>query len=647
MAFASMTSAVESWGRKHVMTNAEFDKLVAQAEEENKRDPQGYKQRVVLLGLLGYAFVFAVVGSVLALTISFAVFYFQSAAHTAGGGKLLLLLLITAGILLSSLWVKYSAPRGISLQRGDCPELFNLIDELCRKLEVRIDQVLLDGDIGINAAVQQVPRLGILGLPRNYLILGYPLLAAESPEMFRATLAHEFGHVSGSHGKTGAWIYTIYTTFSQLLGNLREGSPLMYCIFFCFFHWYNPRFAAYSFVLRRRHEIEADRMAIDIAGSQANALGLICDEIKNKLLAQNFWPTVYMKTAQGEQAPPDIMQSMASFLQNELGSEEQIQQLYEESLRRRTENSDSHPSLIDRLVYAEYPAKTAEEISLAKLPWHQLLSTGQTAATKFLGQADNKYSCLLSQQWFNQIQAPWAQRCAELNQYKDELKRLESIPQPTKGELVSRAFLVQELEGIEQAIPFLQEVLRQYPDHSWANFTLGTHLLNKRDDSGIGYIEKSIQTDVMKTPDACVLLADFSKRRGRYDEAEKYEQRIESFQKDINHALDERRILNEQDQFQAHDKDDCEIQSLKDQLSFFKDVKTAFLVKKYVRHLPEVPCYVLGLQLTAGISLNSDRDLQVLSHVQAGLDFPGDLHVFIVNKKTLEKMKALGPALLA
>ena len=42
----------------------------------------------------------------------------------------------------------------------------------------------------------QLPRLGIFGWYRNYLIIGMPLMKSLTCEQFKAVLAHEFGHLA-------------------------------------------------------------------------------------------------------------------------------------------------------------------------------------------------------------------------------------------------------------------------------------------------------------------------------------------------------------------------------------------------------------------------------------------------------------------
>ena len=84
----------------------------------------------------------------------------------------------------------------------------------------KVHEVLLTHDF--NAAIAQVPRLGLFGFHKNYLILGLPLMMALSLDQFRAVLAHEFGHLSGAHGRFGSWIYRIRRSWYQLMANLEH-----------------------------------------------------------------------------------------------------------------------------------------------------------------------------------------------------------------------------------------------------------------------------------------------------------------------------------------------------------------------------------------------------------------------------------------
>src|SRR5207248_8888294 len=133
--------------------------------------------------------------------------------------------------------------------------------------------VLLDESF--NAGVIQIPRLGLLGWQRNYLVIGLPLMQALSPEQFRAAIAHEMGHLSRNHGRFAGWVYRLQQTWSRLLETLQAERHGASVLFEWFFNWYAPYFSAYSFVLRRADEYVADRCAVELAGVRSASEALI------------------------------------------------------------------------------------------------------------------------------------------------------------------------------------------------------------------------------------------------------------------------------------------------------------------------------------------------------------------------------------
>jgi Zn-dependent protease with chaperone function len=143
----------------------------------------------------------------------------------------------------------------------------------------------------------------MFGFPRNYLCIGMPLLVALPHSHVRAVLAHEFAHLSHAHGKFGAWCYRIRMTWSQLLHALEAERHWTARLFRWFFHWYVPLFAAYTFVLMRRHELEADDLAAEIVGRAAMAQTLVDLEVRGALLSNQFWSPLWDEAGTGPARP--------------------------------------------------------------------------------------------------------------------------------------------------------------------------------------------------------------------------------------------------------------------------------------------------------------------------------------------------------
>lgn len=157
------------------MTEKRFEQLVRELEGYAKAHPAQYKLKVALLAFAGYAYVFAVLGTVIALTVS----CFLLIKDGSGGHALLfkagLALIVLATMIVRALWVRLEPPTGIELQCEHAPRLFLLIDKIRDALSTpAFHHVLIVNEL--NAAVVQVPRLGIFGWQRNYLLLGLPLL---------------------------------------------------------------------------------------------------------------------------------------------------------------------------------------------------------------------------------------------------------------------------------------------------------------------------------------------------------------------------------------------------------------------------------------------------------------------------------------
>ena len=89
----------------------------------------------------------------------------------------------------------------------------------------RFHHVLVDDDV--NAGVVQRPAFGLFGWPRNYLVLGLPLLEALPADEALSVVAHEYGHLAGSHGRFSAYIYRLRHTWGTVQAHIdrsRAGS---------------------------------------------------------------------------------------------------------------------------------------------------------------------------------------------------------------------------------------------------------------------------------------------------------------------------------------------------------------------------------------------------------------------------------------
>ncbi len=400
-----------------MMTDAKFETLIRRLERSAKEQPGAYQFQVGALAALGYAYIFGVVLGLLALIVGMIaggigiVVYIGThpgaGAGMVGAVKLLIPLGIglaaLIGVVFRSFQVHFPAPEGFPVHRVQAPRLFAALDQICGTLDApALHHVLITDEY--NASVAQHPRLGLFGGYVNYLMLGLPLLEAVSPEQYRAVLAHEIGHLSRNHSRFSGWIYRVEATWHQMLSTLQAERHGGISLFLPFFRWYSPYFAAYSFVLCRGDEYVADKCAAQIAGAETTAQMLISLRLKGRAFGQEFWGGL-LDQAKTEPRLPDKIypQLQASFKKPLL----RAMQWYEDALEERTDLTDTHPSLSERLAALGYRTVPGGPLDLPKLPLPLPPAAEETAAEWYLGPLVPHIAAPMEAQWRSNLADAW------------------------------------------------------------------------------------------------------------------------------------------------------------------------------------------------------------------------------------------------
>jgi Zn-dependent protease with chaperone function len=488
------------------VTSEAYDALAGRLEDVAQRRPFAYKLIVALLAALGYGYIFLLLLLVAGLIVGVIVLGVRSHALVVIW-KVEIFLVGLLALLLRSLWVRIPEPAGLLLEREKAAPLFAEIDRLREKVGApRVHRVLLDDRF--NAAVQQVPRLGVFW-PKNHLCIGLPLLQALPPEGFRAVLAHELGHLSRAHGRFGAWIYRVRATWERLLTQLeKEGKQGAARLFTWFFEWYAPYFAACSSVLVRRQEYEADRHSAEAAGARNAADALVRLRVAGEHVIKTFWDSVFQLTSAEPAPPEDIFDRLdRAFLAEDWhpGAEERLR----EALLLSTDAFDTHPCLSDRLAALGEPPHLPEPL-------------GESAARRYLGASLPELATRLSLSWKTAVTASWTKRYRELLDARASLARFEERAAAgerlTVGELWQRAQIQSSVEE-EAAIPLYRAVIERDPQHGFAYFQLARLLLERDQEEGVALMERACQERPQLTPDGMALTAVFWRSRGDLDRA--------------------------------------------------------------------------------------------------------------------------------
>jgi Zn-dependent protease with chaperone function len=559
-----------------------YESMLPRLAEYAKRHPGRYHARVVALAMLGYG---VLLGTLLLLTaVAVVVIVASFRAGVGQAWKLAVPLLVLIGVLLEAMWIQINPPRGLVLKRTEAPALWAEIERIRKELGAPAPHQVLISD-EMNASVQQVPRLGLLGFYRTYLTIGLPLAASLTPDEFRALLAHEYGHVAGKHGRLGVWIYRVQQTWTEVLSELNDQRHPALIVFRAFVRWYAPYYEAYTAVLRRAHEFDADRDAARVAGSGA-AASLLCRlGVASRFESDEFWPVVLRGIEERPQAPADVFRRLLDEAPAAAGHPSAPAWLAQR-VALETAPWDSHPSLADRLA------------ALGAAPELPAGPARPSGAEAFFGEHAAPLADRLSRRWADTMQYNWRQMHDEHLERTRRLAALEAqhaeqpLPPPQARE---RILLTMQVHGATVAMPLMRDFLDAEQDDAGVHYLLGQSLLNDGDEAGLRHLERAMTLDRMTTESACEMAAGFLHARGRGGEADAFARRAREHGEVLDRASAERapERLSPRDRFLPHGLTDQDAQALRTFLSTVRGLKRALLARKQVEQFPETPCFVL------------------------------------------------------
>ena len=570
-------------------TDQEYRDLVDRLEDYADQNPSAYRWRIAGLAGLGYGYLFLILGLIAALLVGMIATFMYSIVVALNLLKVVgLPLAIGAWTVVNALRVPIDAPDGRTLHRREFPELFDRLDALREELDTpKLHEVVLTEEY--NAAISQVPRLGMFGWSKNYLIVGLPLMRTLTPEEFDAVLAHEFGHLSGDHGKFGAWVYRVRRTWMHLKTSMEygQGPPLL---FGKFVDWFIPYFNAYSFVLARSEEYEADAAAADVAGAHTTGRALAKVAVGGHYLGEEFYPDLQQRNLTEPQAPKQFVSELSEEVEQALDDEPEVHLV--RALDRETDLADTHPSLSDRLA-----ALGVDEPDLDGLD-------ERSAAEAYLGDALPDLTRELNAGWFEETQAGWqhlyrqteAQR--QLHQPLDEQR--EAGDDVDRDDLWDYAGLTELFDGPDEALPLYREFVDRFPEDGGGHAALGRLLVDRDDPAGLDHLERAMDLDETLVGDACVALIGWYSEQGDDEAVDRYMERLRAFESKVADAREERAAVAANDTFTLPDIDDETRERLELEVGAYDDVDEAYLVRKETDHFPDEPFYILAVCHTVG-----------------------------------------------
>ena len=563
------------------MTDEQLEALIRRLEPQALSHPHGYRAKVVLLALLGNAYV----GAVLLLLV--ALFVLLCAVATklkALAIKLVIAFALFLWMVFKALWVKLEPPTGIEITARQTPRLFALIDALRGELKsARFHHVLITDDY--NAGVLQLPRLGIFGWPRNYLLLGLPLMKALTVEQFKAVLAHEFGHLAKGHGKTSNWIYCQRLRWSQLVEALEACKSAGVILFKPFLAWFSPYFNAYSFPMARAKEYEADAVSARLTSPQTAAEALTTIEVVGSYLSERYWPQIYGQADDLEEPRLTPYAGLTQAVTRDMESEPARAWL-DRAIEEKTDLKRTHPSLQDRIA------------ALNETP-HLSLPSEEETADRLLENQLAPITEKLDQEWWGKKKTDWERHHAEFQKARKQLAeldaRVEHGDELPLAEAYERARLTENIgHRPDEALIQLLRLYECHPESAMVCFSLGACLIARDDATGLSLLEEAMKLDANVSARSCELICDYHFRSGRKEESQVWHKRmIERLQME-GADTKERNIVTLKDTFEPHGLSDEALSALRTQLKEILFLRKVYLVKKRVNNRAEIPCYVFG-----------------------------------------------------
>ncbi|MFC5401419.1 ankyrin repeat domain-containing protein [Cohnella soli] len=563
------------------MSHEKYMELVKKLEESSRSNPKGYKWKIIGLVSIGFAYVAGILLLLLALALTLLLTMFK---HP--------LLLIKLGIpiggliwvILKSFNIKFEPPEGIELTRDSAPELFREIDDLGKSLRaIKIHKVLLTSEF--NASVVQIPQAGVLGMHHNYLMIGLPLMQALTPAQFRAVLAHEMGHLSRSHSKFGGWIYRLRRVWGQLMEQFEESGRSGQFLFRRFLRSYSPRLNAYTFVLARENEYEADRLAAKAAGSRNMADALIQLSVRESQLNEFFWPEVN-KLPRSQNRPPKVFTDMKVFLDRPAGSPEHANRALKHALRAETSYDDTHPSLAERLQ------ALGEDM---RLPEYEERSAAENYLASSLASLMNQ----LDHQWQEEVESNWSERAEQYDAMREELDKLrtERPDELSEQQVWQLARITEELHGPSDALPLYEALIQRNDKLAPAYMAAGTILIREsnaaNDEKARTYISRAMELDSDYTFACCDELIAHYEKRGDDAKAQEWLEIGRNHARLHGLAVQERETIQPTDEYEPHGLEDYQLVPFINELQRYPILKEAYLVRKKVKYWLDKPLYVL------------------------------------------------------
>jgi hypothetical protein len=413
------------------------------------------------------------------------------------------------------------------------------------------------------------------------------MLAMLTPEELRLVLAHEFGHISGNHGRFSAWIYRITQTWQRLSEPATQGSRRR-ALLAWFLGWYPSWLATLTLPLRRRHEFEADAAAAALDRRKCAEVLLKINWISYRL-GREFWPAQQRVSAREELPPSDIFSRMVEALRLP-AREGEFERWRRRQSRAKTHIEHEHPCLAERLAAIGH-------VSLLEDPATACPSVPdfEQSALALLGAGCQRQVAGASAIWKGTVISDWRVLHAQAEAAMKEAQTHDDSDSEDASRLWKRLRVQVEYCAPEDARALLETFVAEHPEHAPSCYELGEMLLDEEDERGVERVEQAMRFDSDYRMPGLLRLLEYYRGAGEETQADVILRRLQELEKTFSQARRERARIHARDEFLAHELAKETLEKINRVLYFYPRVQRAWLVRKRTKHVQDKPAYVLAL----------------------------------------------------
>jgi len=624
------------------MKSKKHYELIRRYEREASEAPNRFNRRLKRLLWLGYGYIaFVMLMSLaLSLTLIALAWYFPHFWLIAAA---LIVTLITIQMIWQ-LFAPFESMDGIELTASQCPKLFEEIDLLREQMDVpKISRVVLTSEL--NASAGEYRSRFLYGTRQRFLGIGLPLFKMLNIDEMRSVIAHEIAHLARGHSRMAATVWHLRANWFKLL----SGGAVWWR---WFAHFYGERFEAMASVIRREHELEADRIACSSVGAEATVSSQLWIGLLSDLTEVPFQQWLELKN-QEPKPPANVVSEFLKRLQ-QVPRREQCLALLRRVAAGETSIYESHPALKDRVVRAGFVTRDSLQ-ETAEIMWDIIQNRpAGDAADYFLGSNFSSFLAQLDQDDQRRRELDWEalqQLNQEVQQELDAVEKeiAESRKPPSEFQLERRAQMLLQLKGTETGYDAFQKLLLQYPENPAALFFCGQYAYYQdvNPQRAEELLLKAMDSDPRYETSISFMMIEICRELEKPQEADKWQEFSFGATDALEESMRERSSVTKKDKFLPAELTPEQIKSIVDQLKSEKKVVRIWAARKQVEYYDDKPLFVFGIEVkySSFWLYSEDYFNKVIYDLAQTTRFPDEfylLHLHSELKVFRKKFKKLG-----